>query len=171
MTLNVRRGFRHTERVRPDPDQLLQSLRVSLAETIVPALDDRWARYVAAAMDLVLHHLQLRLAGEADAIAADNADLAHTLAAIAADVATAPRPYAAIRDALAPPPLAGDGTAVNEALRGQLVDLLHALDATPEDARVDAWRDQALRLVRREVDRVNPLVAPLYMTFSPAPSA
>jgi len=174
---------RHTDRVRPDPDELLQSLRVSLAETIVPALEDRWARYAATAMDLVLQHLQLRWTGELDALTADNADLAQTLAAIAAEVATqSSDSYAPVREALAPLPAPAPATALasatvlNETLRGQLVDLLRALDAMPLDAgpadaqveaQVEVWRDQALRLVRREVDRVNPMVTPMYMSFSP----
>ena len=155
--------------MRPDPDELLASLRVSLTETIVPALEDRWARYVATAMDLVLQHLQLRQAGELDALTADNVDLAQTLAAIGTELGSQPaESYVAVREALAPPPAPGTetATALNEALRGQLVDLLRALDATPPDDRVAAWRDEAMRLVRREVDRINPMVAPLYMSFS-----
>ena len=160
--------------MRPDPDELLASLRVSLTETIVPALEDRWARYVATAMDLVLQHLQLRQAGELDAVTADNADLAQTLAAIGTELGTQPADsYVAVREALAPLPAPGPATApasatvINETLRGQLVTLLRALDATPPDDRVAAWRDEALRLVRREVDRINPMVTPLYMAFSP----
>jgi hypothetical protein len=168
--------------VRPDPSQLLQSLRVSLAETVVPAIEDRWARYAAAAMDLVLQHLQLRLAGELGAVTADNADMAQTLATIATDVAAAaegsPGAYAQISSAFrslpAPQPAAdltaGDlaaVTATNERLRADVVALLHALDAAEPDPRIEAWRDEVLRLVRRQVDRINPMVAPLYMSFSP----
>jgi hypothetical protein len=159
--------------VRPEPDELLQSLRASLAETIVPAIDDRWARYVATAMDLVLQHLQLRLAGEFDALSADNADMARTLGALAADVGRRADAYPPVVDALAPLPEPGpatdlaSATAVNEALRGQVVVLLQALDRVAPDPVVEGWRDEVLRLVRRQVDRVNPLIAPLHMSFGP----
>jgi hypothetical protein len=180
--------------VRPDPDQLLQSLRVSLADTLVPAIEDRWARYVATAMDLVLQHLQLRLAGELDALGEDNLDMTQTLAALATTAARAGTDALEVRDVLAPvlealsgaPPSEPSGrvghleaaTRVNEELRARVVAVLGALDraeAGRTDDRTSAplatLRDDVHRLIRRQVDRMNPLVAPLHMSFSPAPQS
>jgi hypothetical protein len=177
--------------VRPNPDQLLQSLRVSLADTLVPAIEDRWARYVATAMDLVLQHLQLRLAGEFDAVGTDNLDMSQTLASLAttasrtgADHPEARDVFAPVLDALGEPPPEPSGaggqlaaaTRVNEELRARLVAVLGALDraeAGRADDRTSAalatLRDDVHRLIRRQVDRMNPLVVPLHMSFSPAP--
>jgi hypothetical protein len=162
--------------VRPEPGELLQSLRVSLTETIVPALEDRWARYVAAAMDLVLQHLQLRLAGEVNALTVDNADIAQTLAGLAAAAAAKPSSELAVAVAAAIGDLPDScpnadlqaTTTVNEALRAQVVAVLRALDAAQVDVQVDAWREELMQLVRRQLDRVQPLVEPLHMSFSPS---
>lgn len=157
--------------MRPEPDDLLRSLRVSLSETIVPALEDRWARYVATAMDLVLQHLQLRLAGELDALVEDNADMAATLAGLAADFPSAKAATLAGADVPAsngvPATDVRSATETNERLRAQVVAVLLALDAEPASPEVEAGRTELARLVRRQVDRVNPLVAPLHMSFSP----
>ena len=156
--------------MRPDHDQLLQSLRVSLNDTVAPAVTDRWARYVATAMDLVLQHLQLRLAGESDAIGADNADMALSLAELAAST-TNDRLAAALTpldNEAAPGDLAG-ATALNERLRAQIVAALRVVDAAaPDDPEAERCRDALHRLIRRQVDRVGVLVEPLHMSFGPA---
>jgi hypothetical protein len=169
--------------MRPTPEELLQSLRVSLNDALLPGVTDRWARYVGTAMDLVLQHLQLRLAGELDAVQADNTDMSAALAGIAGRAATAaPGPHGqrwqALLDHLAaaagPPdgkgPLAS-ATQSNEALRRQVVEVLRWLDAEDPadvDDELRIVRDELHRLIRRQVDRVNPLVEPLYMSFRPA---
>jgi hypothetical protein len=166
----------HTRLVRPDSHQLLQSLRVSLNETVAPAVTDRWARYVATAMDLVLHHLQLRLAGEFDVLVADNADMAETLTRIvsAAAAGSVPAHLASrLRDAVTATSAdaASDlvsATQTNEALREQVVAGLRVLDEPDAGEGTDAVRDELHRLIRRQVDRVGALVTPLHMSFGPA---
>lgn len=172
--------------MRPSPDELLASLRLTLNETLLPKIEDRWARYSGTAMDLVLQHLQLRLAGETDALDADSADMIAILAAIGsraaalgaesgedgprwgelADLALSPAPEQATRDL-------GDATARNEELRGSVVAVMRWLDET--DARgeipaVQEVRDEVHRLVRRQVDRTKPMVEPLFMSFGPVAS-
>lgn len=163
--------------MRPSPDELLMSLRVSLNDGLLPHVTDRWARYVGTAMDLVLQHLQLRLAGELDAIEADNADMAATLANVASR-GNGSR-WVPPLDALPEPAELRPGsltsaTELNETLRGQVVAVLRWLDATDPDGQDDelrAVRDDVHRLIRRQVDRINPLVEPLYMSFRPAAAA
>lgn len=166
----------HTLPVRPDSHQLLQSLRVSLNETVAPAVTDRWAKYVATAMDLVLQHLQLRLAGEFDALGADNADMAETLTRLVSAAAAGDLPAhlaGRLQDAVtaisadAAPDLAS-ATETNEALRAQVVAALRVLDEPDADEGTDAVRDELHRLIRRQVDRVGALVTPLHMSFGPA---
>ncbi|HJQ42189.1 MAG TPA: hypothetical protein VJ831_03825 [Jatrophihabitantaceae bacterium] len=163
--------------MRPDPDQLLQSLRVSLNETVAPAVTDRWARYVATAMDLVLQHLQLRLAGELDALGADNADMAETLAGIASAAAAGSYPphlTERLQGTLTGPAPNGttpdltSATESNEALRAQVVAVLRVLDEPDAGDGAEAVRDELHRLIRRQVDRIGALVTPLHMSFGPA---
>ena len=70
--------------MRPTAEEMLASLRLSLNDTVMPNVEDRWARYVGTAMDLVLQHLQLRLAGELDIMPLDSLDMSETLAAVPA---------------------------------------------------------------------------------------
>jgi hypothetical protein len=148
-----------------------------LNETVAPAITDRWARYVATAMDLVLQHLQLRVAGELDALGADSADMAETLAGIATAAAAGSYPSQLaerLHAALSSTPAEGSSgdlasaTQANEALRGQVVAALRTLDEVDAGEAAEAVRDELLRLVRRQVDRIGPLVAPLHMSFGPA---
>jgi hypothetical protein len=174
--------------MRPSPDELLAGLRLSLNETLLPKVEDRWARYVGAAMDLVIEHLRLRLAGERSVLDEDSADMAAVLASVIGRAAAlgagsgdsghprwgelaellspAARPaeYDTPRDDLAA------ATARNERLRGSVVAAMHWLDEA--EARgggpdVEELRDELLRLTRRQVDRVTGLVEPLFMTFGP----
>lgn len=170
--------------MRPTPDQLLASLRVSLNDTVLPQVDDRWARYVGTAMDLVLQHLQLRFAGELDALGVDNLDMSHTLTELAARAVQLgsqagagterwERLLAALADHPEPTsqPLLAPATSLNESLRQRVVDVLRWLDdvdPSDEDADVAAMRADLHRLIRRQVDRVNTFVEPLYMSFGPA---
>jgi hypothetical protein len=176
--------------VRPTQEELLATLRTSLNDTLVPAIEDRWARYVATAMDLVLQHLALRVVGEADTLAEDSADMAQTLAAVANRAATAGRAAegqgdpagAAAWEELArtatasTAPAAGPlpaATAANEGLRADVVAVLAWLDSTGSavpGSALDGLRDEVHRLIRRQTDRMNELVRPLFMSFGPVAS-
>jgi hypothetical protein len=174
--------------MRPSSDELLASLRYSLSAAILPKVEDRWARYVGTAMDLVLQHLQLRLAGETSSLTEDSADMAAVLAGIADTVAVmgaegddGRRALAASLGELLPAPgavtpaggdLAGL-TAQNERLRAVVVDVLRWLDEAGERSpypEVEDIRDRVYRLVRRQTDRNSALVRPLFMSFGPAAS-
>jgi hypothetical protein len=163
--------------VRPAPLDLLATLRTSLNDTLLPAIEDRWARYVANAMDLVLQHLELRLAGELDSIAEDSADMATTLSQVvqrAAGAGTAWEGLGALvpEAGSAPSPLE-EATAHNERLRSVVVAVIRWLDAhEPEldPSAVDEVRDSLMRLVRRQLDRATAFVEPLFMSFGPAAS-
>lgn len=143
---------------------------MSLNDTVAPAVTDRWARYVAAAMDLVLQHLQLRLAGELDAIGADNADMALSLATLAASTTNKRLADAiSLLDTTEASDELAHATALNERLRARVVDALRIVDAEPaDDADAARCRDELHRLIRRQVDRVGALVEPLHMSFGPA---
>jgi hypothetical protein len=163
--------------VRPAPLDLLATLRTSLNDTLLPAIEDRWARYVANAMDLVLQHLELRLAGELDALAEDSADMATSLAAVVQRGAAAADGWeglgALVPEAgTAPSPLA-EATAHNERLRAVVVDVIQWLDAHEDrldPAAVADVRDELMQLVRRRLDRATAFVEPLFMSFGPAAS-
>jgi hypothetical protein len=176
--------------VRPSPEELIATLRASLNDTLVPAIEDRWARYVATAMDVVLQHLALRVAGEADILAEDSVDMAHTLAAVADRAASAGRAAEDRGDAavattweelariasgpteLLNGPLA-TATAANERLRADVVTVLGWLDRSEsqlEDAAVADLRHEVCQLIRRQTDRNNTLVRPLFMSFGPVAS-
>lgn len=172
--------------MRPSPDELLDSLRLSLNESLLPKVEDRWARYVGTAMDLVLQHLKLRLAGEMDALAEDSADMLRVLAAIAGRAAAlaersgrdgSPR-WEELADIVAgvagrtgDRPEPEDAVRRNEELRGVVVAVMRWLDdAEGAGAEVRELRDEVYRLVRRQVDRTKPLVEPLFMSFRPAAS-
>lgn len=169
--------------MRPTPEQLLASLRLSLSGTIMPEVEDRWARYVGSAMDLVLQHLQLRAVGEMDAVAADSADMVEFLAGVglrAAQLGTAAdsaeqtlwaslaRQLPSVAPVLDFAGLASV-TATNEQLRGGVVDVIRWLDEHDgERPAIEQLRDDLHQLVRRQVDRTYAMVEPMFMAFGPA---
>jgi hypothetical protein len=176
--------------VRPTQEELLATLRTSLNDTLVPAIEDRWARYVATAMDLVLQHLALRVVGEAETLSEDSADMAQVLATVADRAATAGREAedqgdvagAAAWEELARTATASTGpaagplpaaTAANESLRADVVAVLAWLDGTGtavDGSALDELRADVHRLIRRQTDRMNELVRPLFMSFGPVAS-
>lgn len=163
--------------MRPAPLDLLATLRTSLNDTLLPAIEDRWARYVANAMDLVLRHLELRLAGELDALAEDSSDMASTLVRVVQRAAAAGsgwEPLGALvpEAGTAPSPLA-EATAHNERLRAVVVDVIHWLDdheAGLDPSAVADVRETLMQLVRRQLDRATAFVEPLFMSFGPVTS-
>lgn len=163
--------------MRPAPIDLLATLRTSLNDTLLPAIEDRWARYVANAMDLVLQHLELRLAGELDSLAEDSADMATTLATVVNRAAGSGAAWSGLgalvpEAGTAPSPL-DEATAHNEKLRAVVVDVIQWLDAHEPDldpAVVEDVREALMQLVRRQLDRAAAFVEPLFMSFGPAAS-
>jgi hypothetical protein len=163
--------------VRPSPLDLLATLRTSLNDTLLPAIEDRWARYVANAMDLVLQHLELRLDGELDALAEDSADMAETLGQVVRRAAAAGAGWEGLgalvpEPGSAPSPLA-EATAHNERLRAVVVDAIHWLDAHEaelEATAVEEVRNALMLLTRRQLDRATRFVEPLFMSFGPVAS-
>ena len=170
--------------MRPTQRDLLATLRTSLNDTLLPKIEDRWARYVANAMDLVLQHLELRVAGEADALAEDSADMAHTLAEVvqraataAADDDSAADRWAALADLVPAATTVGASltaaTDGNERLRAAVVDVLRWLDENDsgvDPAAVSEVRDTLHQMIRRQTDRMTVLVKPLFMSFGPVAS-
>lgn len=170
--------------MRPSPDDLLDSLRLSLNETLLPKVEDRWARYVGTAMDLVLQHLKLRLAQEGGLLEEDSADMLESLASLGTRAAALAEQPAGnngprweeltelITDA-AHPGARGehDALARNEELRSAVIAVMQWLDEA-ESAAPEAreMRDEVYRLVRRQVDRTTPMVEPLFMSFRPVTS-
>ena len=163
--------------MRPAPLDLLATLRTSLSDTLLPAIEDRWARYVANAMDLVLQHLELRLSGELDALADDSSDMATTLSRVVQRASSAGAAWTGLgalvpEAGTAPSPL-DEATAHNERLRSVVVEVIQWLDAhEPEldPTTVAEVRDVLMQLVRRQLDRATAFVEPLFMSFGPAAS-
>lgn len=173
--------------MRPTQEELLATLRTSLNDTLVPAIDDRWARYVATAMDLVLQHLSLRVTGELDTLTDDSADMASVLAGLAQRAADAGRTAeqagdhdaAAAWEALALIAVQTQAptettltplTRQHEHLRATVVDALRWLDAAEgvvDDAGRATLSDELHHLVRRQTDRMTEIVRPLFMAFGP----
>jgi di/tripeptidase len=176
--------------VRPTQEQLLATLRTSLNDTLVPAIEDRWARYVATAMDLVLQHLALRVTGEAASLADDSADMVAVLAGVADRSATAGRAAEQAGDAdgarawetlatTATPTITDNDTSLasqtrqHEELRAAVVGVLRWLDTAGtvvDEAALTTLRDDLHHLIRRQTDRMTELVRPLFMAFGPVAS-
>jgi hypothetical protein len=176
--------------VRPTQEELLATLRTSLNDTLVPAIEDRWARYVATAMDLVLQHLALRVTGEAASLADDSADMVAVLAGVADRSATAGRAAEQAGDAdcarawetlatIATPTIRDNDTSLasltrqHEELRAAVVGVLRWLDAADnvvDEAALTTLRDDLHHLIRRQTDRMTELVRPLFMAFGPVAS-
>lgn len=176
--------------VRPTQEELLATLRASLNDTLVPAINDRWAGYVATAMDLVLQHLSLRVTGEAESLTTDSADMAAVLAGVAQKAVNAGRAAEQADDvdeARAWETLAGltsrtvrpvddslrSLTLQHEELRGAVVEVLRWLDAAEgsvDNAARDSLHEEVHHLIRRQTDRMTELVRPLFMAFGPVAS-
>lgn len=154
--------------MRPSPDELITSLRRSLTAVVLPSIEDRWARYVATSMDLLLEHLSLRLTRGPELEAQDSADMTATLLRLGsahptvADLVLADEPPAAV---VSDPEHA---LAHNEALRAKVVRIITWLDTDgPDPADRETIRAELDALVRRQVDRNTELTRPLFMSFGP----
>jgi hypothetical protein len=168
--------------VRPTAHELLESVRHSLREEVLPAVDDEWARYVAKCADKLLVAVQVRLALELEHMVVDTAETAALLAEVRAQLPEAPE-LAGVHDALAvdvPVPvepalvagLAERAAAADEQARAALVALVDALYAVQERpladdlrARVEAAHDTVRAQLRRQLERDTTLMAPTYMAF------
>jgi preprotein translocase subunit SecA len=168
--------------MRPYPDEILRSMRHSLDEVIIPAVDDAWARYVAKAMAKMLEHLELRWLHEADLLVEDTRDL-HDLfqslerrlstegdPQVTAGVAAALRPVLSDPDAEdVPARSVADLAQRNERYRADLIDVIASLDElidTAPDLEAEL-REEVRRFLRREIDRDNTMARPTFMSFAP----
>lgn len=76
--------------MRPYPDELLRSVRHSLREVVIPAIEEPWPRYVAKAMEKLLEHLELRALHEERLLVEDSAELDELLGGLAQRFSSAP---------------------------------------------------------------------------------
>jgi hypothetical protein len=171
--------------VRPTAHELLESVRHSLREEVLPAVDDEWARYVAKCADKLLVAVQVRLALELEHLVVDTAETAALLAEVRAQLpeTTETPELAEVHEALrrdVPVPvdpalvagLAERAAAADEQARAALValvDALYAVQERPLDddlrARVEAAHDTVRAQLRRQLERDTALMAPTYMAF------
>lgn len=168
--------------MRPTAHELLESVRHSLREEVLPAVEDEWARYVAKCADKLLVAVQVRLALELEHLVVDTAETAALLAEVRARLPDAPE-LAEVREALAlDVPVAVDpslvaglaerAAAADEQARAALVALVDALYAVQErplddDVRagVEAVHETVRAQLRRQLERDTALMAPTSMAF------
>jgi hypothetical protein len=168
--------------MRPYPDEILRSIRHSLDEVVIPAVDDAWARYVAKAMGKMLEHLELRWLHEADLLLEDTRELHDLFVTLEKRLAAERNPHvtegvaAALRPVLSDPdardvpaPSVAELTKRNERYRADLIDVIATLDdladtAPDLEARL---REDVRRFLRREIDRDNTIARPTFMSFAP----
>ncbi len=170
--------------MRPYPDELLRSVRHSLREVVIPAIEEPWPRYVAKAMEKLLEHLELRALHEERLLAEDNAELDDLFRLLGESFAAEPlvaNPSLSAWRALPMPDAApatseaGDGRALglqalnegNEARRAHLVAAIEAMDASGQDGELESCRTQVRSYLRRELDRDVVLTRPTFMSFAP----
>jgi len=168
--------------MRPSPEELLTSARHSLRAVVIPAIDDKWARYVASAVELVLEHVQLRIEQEPALLRADNADMLGLLREIEQAANSTPNePHVAGVRATAAAALTGGAlavdagpaelTAANEHYRSALANIIDSLNdgatAAPGSAAVERIRHSIREVLLRQVGRQEQLARPLFMSFAP----
>ncbi len=166
--------------MRPYPDELLRSLRQSMREVVIPAIEEPWPRYVAKAMEKILEHLELRALHEERFLADDSAELDELFdlltGALSAPGLVELAPIAAWLALAAPaPPPSGDHSAQslaalnagNEARRAHLVSAIEAMDASGADEALAPIRTEVRSYLRRELDRDVVLTRPTFMSFAP----
>lgn len=171
--------------MRPYPEDLLRSVRESLSSVIIPNLADDWARYVAKAMEKIVHHLELRWRHELEFLARDTVELDGLLRELRSALGTEPlagRPeLAQVSAALAgrlddagvpqPPPDVPGIYAQNEAYRATLVTVIDEMEQAAQDLtlreQLEPLRERIRAFLRRELDRDVTLTEPTYMLFGP----
>jgi hypothetical protein len=173
--------------MRPTQTELLETVRHSLREVVLPAVDDDWARYVAKCMDKLLVAVQVRMEKELAHLAHDTAETAGLMARLRTDLTGLPGgepALEALREAVGSASAVADlDPAVVEGLPARvgmanvasrvelagLVDLLYAAQATDltDDARatVVAAHEVVRAQLRRQLARDVELMAPTFMAF------
>ena len=155
--------------MRPYPAELLRSLRHSLREVVIPAIEEPWPRYVAKAMEKLLEHLELRALHEERLLAEDITELDEVLGALAESFAHAPLASSVALSAWRslPPPASGAGAPGhggesgagvgqvqglqalndgNEARRAHLVAAIEAMDVANATMGLGPRSPRAVRL-------------------------
>ena len=173
--------------MRPHAHELIESVRHSLHDVVLPAVDDEWARYVGKCIDKLLVAVQVRMAHELAHLATDTHETAQLFEALRSRLTDLPggEPAlaelraavgaAAVTPALDPAQaedlLARVGAA-NELARTQLarlVDLLYAAGRAelPSPARdaVSAAHESVREHLRRQLARDVELMSPTFMAF------
>jgi hypothetical protein len=138
--------------VEPTTDQVIASMRHSLATHVLPHVDDAWGRYVTKVMDRMLVHLADRIRLEGSLLVEDTRDLVDVLAATGADADADDVPDWVDPEALA---------TRNAALRAQLDQLLAAGPPSVVHAHLTAY-------LHRQVARDSRLTEATFMSFGPA---
>ncbi|HLN05383.1 MAG TPA: hypothetical protein VK217_03830 [Acidimicrobiales bacterium] len=180
--------------MRPYPDELLRSLRHSLREVVIPAIEEPWPRYVAKAMEKLLEHLELRALHEERLLAEDITELDEVLGSLAESFADPSLASSAALSAWRALPLPGSATGAlghrgesgagvaqaqglqalnegNEARRAHLVAAIEAMDTAERDDALETalaeCRARVRTYLRRELDRDVLLTRPTFMSFGP----
>jgi hypothetical protein len=178
--------------MRPYPDELLRSLRESMREVVIPAIEEPWPRYVAKAIEKLLEHLELRALHEDQFLSEDIEELDELFEWLRARFAEPPLASSTALLAWCAGPGTGNGgqdelepgdggtktrsglqalNEANEARRRHLVAAIEAMDEAERDdalrSSISACRDHVRAYLRRELDRDVLLARPTFMSFGP----
>ena len=171
--------------MRPTAHELIESVRHSLREIVLPAVDDEWARYVATCADKLLVAVQVRMDVELASLALDTAETAALLAELRSRLGAEGSPALADLSAaldrddlpVVLDPAQADGLAARlagaddeaRARLAEIVDRLYAAERaelSPADrATVTGAHDLVRAHLRRQLARDVELMAPTFMAF------
>jgi hypothetical protein len=178
--------------MRPYPDELLRSLRHSMREVVIPAIEEPWPRYVAKAIEKLLEHLELRALHEERFLSEDIEELDELFEWLKVGFTEPPLASSITLSAWCRVQAPGDpgrgdaprgeGEATpqfglqvlneaNEARRAHLVAAIEAMDEAGHDdalrSSIAECRNHVRAYLRRELDRDVLLARPTFMSFGP----
>ncbi|MCG2840939.1 hypothetical protein L6Q21_08090 [Sandaracinobacter sp. RS1-74] len=151
----------------PTSQQMLAAMQLALKEHVTPLVDDQWAQSALRSVDVILNHLQVRVAEEGPMLHADTSELLELLRAAGTRAGYAD---AALHDFLAEAPATLAGYARVDALQAlnhrgrEIVDrlLLHC-DAQRADAGVAGLHADLRAYLLRHADRESGFFFPTYV--------